>query len=79
MIDLITPFMNWLWPLAAAVAGLLGLLLWGAKKKREGREDERARAYKAQVDATARAEAERTKAAAKPIDTRRKETSKWER
>lgn len=72
--------------IAKLIAGVLatlgviaGFLVNNARQRARGREAERDRAHKAQVDATAKAEAERVKAARKPVTQQRKELNQWER
>lgn len=79
MFDVISPFVNLLWPIILALAGLLGLFMYGNKKKREGKAAERKRAEVARDAAADEAAKIRDKAAAKTPDTKRKETERWEK
>lgn len=74
MFDLIAS----LWPLILGLLGLIGAVAWGAKKKADGRAQERERA-RVQRDAAAK-DAVRTRdtAAAKPIDQQRRDVERWE-
>lgn len=78
MIDFISPFISLLWPIVLAAAAFIGLFAWGAKKKRDGRIDEQARAREAKDKARDEAVVIREKAATKPTSQKRKETTRWE-
>ena len=68
-----------LWPVLLALGALLAAWGYGARKKREGRQQERARAREARDLAADEAASIRDNAAAKPTSKKREEVSKWEK
>lgn len=54
MFDVISPFVNLLWPILLAIAAFVGAFAWGKKKQREGRDLEAAKYAAEQLAANAR-------------------------
>jgi hypothetical protein len=79
MFDFISPFIHLIWPAIVAIAGVLGIFVYGQKKKAAGREEEQRRATIAREAAAEKAKITRETAAKKPIAKKRERVSKWEK
>lgn len=68
-----------IWLILLVLGVLLAALGWGAKKKADGRAQERERARVARETAAKDAEKIREQTVAKPIEKQREDLRKWER